>query len=371
MTFSQRQRRKNRMRAFSIIEAVVAAGIVGIGAVGMATYMSQRTAANADLNVQSDLEDLRAYVGSNLNCTKTMAAMPAGCTSAEQLIDAYDNNGKLIAKKDASTRIAEYGLRVLCVDGGQRMRVEATRFAKDGKSEAKSKLSAKAMSWTDLYRGIPVFHSNGSMPAVIDFESPPFNSPNYVLDQDFLWDNYGVRFKPIDKNGNVDPHGKMVIRRTSRRGESQPDNDEEAWLCVKCPGSPSKNRLMDEEEERRVGRYILSTDSATSTKHSGVIIEYKSPVHELSFDMIDIDGGERWTIQGYDPAGEPIKDTLDYLEADGYGKKSYTGQALKFEMKSNEPIASIRMYGEKKISYFGFAFDNFETGLSGGCTQAN
>lgn len=376
-------RRKDRTRQLgtTLLEAVVGSAIVGIVAVGVTAFMSTMTKLNSDGEVLADQEDLRAYIGSKLACGRTVASFPTSCATTDQMVNAYDAKGKVLASKTGTTKIGPFGLRVSCKEAGTRLLVETSAPKRVGSEDSPGATTFTAGAWQDLYRGIPVFLAADPKQGVIDFEAPPFNVPNRIIrdkdDPDYLtdpiqlWDNYSVNIRTIDDNGN--PTGSnMVIRRTTREDESQPDDSEEAWLCAKCPGSPSKNRLKDQASEEEVGRYILSTTDATTDKSLGVQIDYKTPVYDLEFNLIDIDGAEEWEIQAYTQGADglvPINEASAKasLKGTGYGADSFTGKPFAVPLSATEPIYAVRLFGDKKIKYFGFAFDKFRTGVEGSC----
>ena len=199
----------------------------------------------------------------------------------------------------------------------------------------------------------------------LNFEGSPYNVANSQLKGDEFWNSHGVRFRAIDTLGQ--PTGKLVIRQTTRLGEVEPSESDEVWLCIHCPGSPSRNRLMDAAEETRVGRFLLSTTDVSANSQQSVDFQYRFPVVKLSFDLVDVDGGETWKVTPLDGKHVPIAAATQVIQATGYGKDSFTGKARRIEISSSSPIYFLEIEGAKDVSHFGFAFDNFKTGVNPEC----
>lgn len=55
-----------------------------------------------------------------------------------------------------------------------------------------------------------------------------------------------------------------------------------------------------------VGRRVLSMTNAKDTRTAELSLTLVEPVQSLSFDIIDVDGGETWTVTATDRDGKRI-----------------------------------------------------------------
>jgi hypothetical protein len=199
---------------------------------------------------------------------------------------------------------------------------------------------------------------------VLNFESAPsgfvgVSHANMTLSNEYE-NLYGVKFS--SSNGH-----QAVVRKTSRRNEFQPPAGEEAWLCVFCEGSPSRNRLLDASAEAAVGRYVVSSTAAAKNEGGIIRVDYRIPVASLSFDLIDVDGSENWIIESFDVNGMVIGELTKSITMDGYNiDRTGNGAPTHIEIATADGLAEIKAFvirGEKPASKFGFAFDNFDPGI--------
>lgn len=199
---------------------------------------------------------------------------------------------------------------------------------------------------------------------VLSFETPPTGfvgttHANIPLANEYET-LYGVKFS--SSSGH-----QAILRRTTLKDEAQPPAGEEAWLCVLCEGSPSRNRLLDAAAETTVGRFVVSS-TAAAKKEGGIIrVDYKIPVASLSFDLIDVDGSEKWIIESFDEKGVLLPDLTKSITMDGYDTdRTGNGAPTHIEVATANGLAQIKAFlirGEKPGSKFGFAFDNFDPGI--------
>jgi hypothetical protein len=110
---------------------------------------------------------------------------------------------------------------------------------------------------------------------VLSFETPPkgfvgTTHANMQLANEYE-SLYGVKFS--SSSGH-----QAILRQTSRQGEAQPIAGDEAWLCVLCAGSPSRNRLLDAAAETTVGRFAVSSTAAAKNE----MVRGLSPFFNLS-----------------------------------------------------------------------------------------
>ena len=199
---------------------------------------------------------------------------------------------------------------------------------------------------------------------VLGFETPPSGfigatHANMLLSNEYET-LYGVKFSSSAGH-------QAVLRKTTRINESQPPSGEEAWLCVLCDGSPSRNRLLDASAEATVGRFVVSSTAAAKNEGGIIRVDYKIPVATLSFDLIDVDGSENWIIESFDEKGVLMAELTKSVTMDGYDtEKTGNGAPTHVEIATTNGEAQIKAFvirGDKPGSKFGFAFDNFDPGI--------
>ena len=166
-----------------------------------------------------------------------------------------------------------------------------------------------------------------------------------------LLKKYGIQFDAITG-------GNLAIAKVVNRGDSEPSF--KAWLSAKCPGKPNNNRVCNGGS---VGKRVLSMTNAKHTKTAELSLTLVEPVQSLSFDIIDVDGRETWTVTATDRDGKRI--SSQKVSSSGYGGSSGNNQAKNFQVKTlGKEIKSVRIHGTKKSNIFGFGFDNFKTGIT-------
>lgn len=179
---------------------------------------------------------------------------------------------------------------------------------------------------------------------IMNFE----NSPVGPFDGSTFWTSRGVRFMT-----------NMRVVATTRLNQSQPSKDDQAWLCVKCTGSPSRNRLISAAAETQVGTRALASVNPKSETQA-IEIAFAAPVAVGSFDLIDDDGSEQWTLTLFNQASQPLE-TRPLSSYKGY-RPSNTGNGHPMTLTFSRPTADVqgmRLVGHKSGGFFGFAFDNF------------
>lgn len=205
---------------------------------------------------------------------------------------------------------------------------------------------------------------NADFEKVLNFETAPkgfvgSSHANMILTNDYKA-LYGVTFS--GSNGY-----QPILRRTTRRGEVQPPAGDEAWLCILCDGTPSRNRLVDQEAEDRVQRFVLSSTAAAKQAAGILRVDYAIAVASLSFDLIDVDGSESWIIEAFDAAGNILPELTQTIVQDGYNTdRTGNGAPSRIEIATADGTARIKAFsirGEKPSSKFGFSFDNFDPGI--------
>lgn len=162
---------------------------------------------------------------------------------------------------------------------------------------------------------------------------------------------YGVQFTAIKG-------GSLAIAKIVERDDEEPDF--KAWLSVLCPGKPNNNRACQGGE---VGKRVLSMTDAKDTKEVELLVTLVEPVDSFSFDILDVDGGETWSITATDSMGQTIP--TQKVSSAGYGSNSGNNRTTNFTVQTlGRTIKSVRIVGTKKIDIFGFGFDNFRTGMA-------
>lgn len=165
-----------------------------------------------------------------------------------------------------------------------------------------------------------------------------------------LLQKYGIQFDAITG-------GDLAIAKVVNQGDSEPSF--KAWMSVLCPGRPNNNRACNGGS---VGKRVLSMTNAKSAKIAELSLTLIEPVQSLSFDILDVDGGETWTITATDKDGKPLP--AQKVSAAGYGGSSNNNRAKNFQVETlGREIKSVRVRGTKNIKIFGFGFDNFVTGI--------
>lgn len=162
---------------------------------------------------------------------------------------------------------------------------------------------------------------------------------------------YGIQFDAITG-------GNLAIAEVVNEGDSEPSF--EAWWSIKCPGNPKRNRVCNGGS---VGRRVLSMTNATNTRTAELSLTLIEPVQSISFDIIDMDGNETWTVTATDRDGKSLPSQT--VSSSGYGGSSGNNGATNFQVKTlGREIESVRIHGTKSIKIFGFGFDNFKTGIT-------
>ena len=173
------------------------------------------------------------------------------------------------------------------------------------------------------------------------------NEPHRSL----LLKKYGIQFDAITG-------GNLAIAKVVNYKDEEPNF--EAWLSVLCEGMPRNNRVCN---GGNVGGRVLSMTNAKDTRTAELSLTLVEPVQSLSFDIIDVDGGETWTVTATDRDGKRI--SSQKVSSSGYGGSSGNNGATNFQVKTlGREIKSVRIHGTKKIDIFGFGFDNFITGIT-------
>ncbi len=153
---------------------------------------------------------------------------------------------------------------------------------------------------------------------------------------------------------------QLQVVKIAREGESEPNII--AYLSTKSSGKPNHNRLIDSADEQRAGHRALATTDVFDSKNFAFEADYAVPVSHLSIDLLDLDGGESWTIEAFDSKNKKVNSTV--LTFKTYGAASGNEAITTYSMTNKDAnISRVVFTGSKSIKIFGWAFDNFDTGL--------
>jgi hypothetical protein len=105
----------------SLPSLMISAAILGIAVLGYISTAQQSNRFQSKAVGKRDMESFKNYVLSGLSCTKTIAAMPGGCTNGTA-VTGLSSNGDEIFKADGSSVIGKYNIRGVCdTTGGIRL----------------------------------------------------------------------------------------------------------------------------------------------------------------------------------------------------------------------------------------------------------
>lgn len=351
------------MAGMGLIDAIVALGVLSISALILIGYMGNAEKQNKKLEFHQDLELVRLYLRANIDCTKTFQNIIAGTcpTAPGTYIDAYNANGTKIVLANQSSRVGLYQVRLSCPTSAQELVVEARRtISADSTDVPLDPVTGFAMTWQDPFRGIPPL-VNATSGGVLDFESIPGAFSGMPITNN-LDAKYHVTFTPI-QGGAL-----QLVDIVQPPYSTNPTIV--AWDSANCHEPANHNIICNPSQDTAdnpttatAGRWALSTTSAVNTKNIEFDVTYSTSVRSLSFDIIDIDGSESWDFQGYSAAG-PIPAAYVHYNSKGYGPNSGNNGLTRVTISSNATdIIRVKFHGTKNIWNFGFAFDNFSTGV--------
>lgn len=186
---------------------------------------------------------------------------------------------------------------------------------------------------------------------IVDFESLGAGqtideAANLALQRD-----YGVSFNYLNSGGH------LAIAEVVQEGDPEPAF--KAWMSVLCANHPNHNRMCNGGS---AGARVLSSTDALHASEISLQISFRVPVKNPSFDLIDVDGGETWTIVAYGPNNQVVDHAQ--VKKKGYGSGSGNSSATGYEVAStDEDISRIVLTGRKRSNIFGFGFDNFRTSI--------
>ncbi len=192
--------------------------------------------------------------------------------------------------------------------------------------------------------------------AVIDLENVPgvSNQQELLEISDQYREQFGIRFENgrratiRDGGAGSCPSPYPVL---AQRGRPRVSHQSSATSAE----SPADDVIP--AEIPRVGDWFLTDDGTVEGDVPCVLnIYFDRPTYEFSFDILDIDGGERWRVEAYNNAGEIIHNYTN-------PRLSLDSRALAFTVpEQSEPIVRIRLIGLQPRPggpAWGLAFDNF------------
>jgi hypothetical protein len=185
---------------------------------------------------------------------------------------------------------------------------------------------------------------------IIDFETIPCETPREgLVISDQFSTTTGVSFR-LEGGGHpvlADVGGD----RTAFVGPSDEDGNTNDTVA------PGQN----------VGQYFLTDDGDLDSGSTPLIVTYDPPTAEASGYLLDVDGGENYTIEARDANGD-ILETVTISDDD---PEAGDGLATYWSIdRENADIVSIRFVGEKPSGLFGLGFDNFNArSITPGNTQ--
>jgi hypothetical protein len=183
--------------------------------------------------------------------------------------------------------------------------------------------------------------------------------------------DYGVRF--IFFNSDTPPE-TLKIARIAKKYDTPVAF--EAWASILCKEPPNRNRICDEDliagamglSAPKNGRRALSASNAMNTRSLDFMVVYEKPVESVSFDMLDLDGGETWNTYLFKDNLGAVPLVAPRISSKGYGAlggATGNNNITTYSVTSNSgKFRAIRMMGTKGIKIFGFGLDNFNTGLT-------
>ena len=112
------------------------------------------------------------------------------------------------------------------------------------------------------------------------------------------------------------------------------------------------------DEGTGIGTFFLTDDGVLQGDSAPppLIVSYTAPVDSASGVVLDIDGGETFTIQARDAADAVLEEILISAGDDGTGSGNATPWGFR---RSTPDVASIRFVGFRSSGRFGLGFDNF------------
>jgi|NOAtaT_7_FD_contig_21_3855916_length_1147_multi_9_in_0_out_0_1 hypothetical protein len=128
-----KRRIRSSQEGVTIVEVLVALGILGVVAVGLGRLMNNSMTAQRSVELRSDVEDLRRFIQTNLSCAKTFDSFPSRPVNCSGNIALRRENGSIIVASGGQA-LGNWTLTARCENiGGQSgLSIYATRPAPGG-----------------------------------------------------------------------------------------------------------------------------------------------------------------------------------------------------------------------------------------------
>lgn len=156
---------QNLEAGMSLVATLMAVAITSVLSIQISTYLSHAFLFESDLRAQSELQQVRRWVESNVNCSNTLSYNYPVCDGAHYLALLNGANSIIVKSytaADFTKLFANYGLRASCVTCascayGKKILVEVAQFKPGSSTDFKiNPYNKKLQSWTDLMKGMPL-----------------------------------------------------------------------------------------------------------------------------------------------------------------------------------------------------------------------
>ena len=188
---------------------------------------------------------------------------------------------------------------------------------------------------------------------IIDFEN--LNADFGMVEGDAVFDQYddggpcGVRFYIGDPANNTYPT-------LARVGSPRVAFDGPNTTSPSCSNGTTMDDMPDQSAS--VGCWFLTDDGIPGATADELRVIYNTPTFQCSGSLIDIDGGEVWTIDAYFQGN--LVTTLSFTDTDP-GTGDGIATAWQIDLPTNgDPLDELRFTVTKDGNVgIGIAFDNF------------
>lgn len=109
---------------------------------------------------------------------------------------------------------------------------------------------------------------------------------------------------------------------------------------------------------QNIGSFFLTDDGFITEDASPLIVDFSVPVDSASGFVLDIDGGETFTIQAFNASGEILDEVVVSDGDPGTGSRAATPWGFS---RATPDVVRVRFEGVRPTGIFGLGFDNFTT----------
>ncbi len=151
-------------RGTTLMMVLIATMVSGILLLAVLALLTLQNKSQKNVEIQSDLIDLRNYVAMNTDCTRSVVPRPSACDVGGP-IDLLARDGSLLVSgnPDSYTLIGgKYFLRSSCANcpgcaNGKKVLVEFMigRMGALGPEPLRNPLTKRVANWQDLFREVP------------------------------------------------------------------------------------------------------------------------------------------------------------------------------------------------------------------------